>query len=265
MKKITTFKFKAFTFIELIIVITILAILWTIGFISYSWYIWQSRDSNRISQISSIYNALEWYKLKGTLPLPENKIAIYASGELIWYQWYVWEDVLNKIWFQEWWKDPETSTYFTYYVDFKLRNTELLIFFEDESTVSYNKNNKFNLWVSKANASDNSWKIPRPYGDKMWIILSPDNLPIQEDLSLVWIWLDVVTTNLTLQALFSIEESISWTWNVLKVVYWTTKTWIIWSSCQDYIDANGWYFLNPWDYLFSSSTGWLTTWYCNMN
>ena len=43
---------KAFTLVELIVVITILAILWTIAFISLQWYSRDSRDSVRISDMS---------------------------------------------------------------------------------------------------------------------------------------------------------------------------------------------------------------------
>jgi prepilin-type N-terminal cleavage/methylation domain-containing protein len=44
-------KTKAFTLVELIIVITILAILATIGFLSYQSYILDARDGKRISEL----------------------------------------------------------------------------------------------------------------------------------------------------------------------------------------------------------------------
>ncbi len=40
---------KAFTLVELIVVITILAILSTIGFVSYSWFSSKARDSSRLA------------------------------------------------------------------------------------------------------------------------------------------------------------------------------------------------------------------------
>ncbi len=40
---------KAFTLVELIVVITILAILWTIWFVSYTWFMSTARDSNRLT------------------------------------------------------------------------------------------------------------------------------------------------------------------------------------------------------------------------
>ena len=45
---------KAFTLVELIVVITILAILSTIGFLSLQWFTLTSRDSVRITDISNI-------------------------------------------------------------------------------------------------------------------------------------------------------------------------------------------------------------------
>jgi len=42
---------RAFTLVELIVVITIVGILSTVGFVSYSGYLTWARDSNRISQM----------------------------------------------------------------------------------------------------------------------------------------------------------------------------------------------------------------------
>ena len=45
---------KAFTLVELIVVITILAILWTISFISLQWYSREARDSKRITDTRNL-------------------------------------------------------------------------------------------------------------------------------------------------------------------------------------------------------------------
>lgn len=57
-------KIKAFTFVELIVVITILVVLWAIWFSSYSWYIDDSRDTQRKSDLSQVSSALKVYKQK---------------------------------------------------------------------------------------------------------------------------------------------------------------------------------------------------------
>lgn len=49
---------KAFTLVELIVVITILAILWTIAFLSMQWYSADARNSKRVSDLNSISNAV---------------------------------------------------------------------------------------------------------------------------------------------------------------------------------------------------------------
>ena len=57
---------KAFTLVELIVVITILAILWTIAFISLQWYSREARDSKRIQDIRSLLTKLNVENVKGT-------------------------------------------------------------------------------------------------------------------------------------------------------------------------------------------------------
>ncbi len=52
---------KAFTLVELIVVITILAILWTIAFIAMESYSKSSRNSVRISDMSKIKSSLEFF------------------------------------------------------------------------------------------------------------------------------------------------------------------------------------------------------------
>ncbi len=134
---------QAFTLVELIVVITILAILWTIWFVSYTWFMSTARDSNRFIQLEWIHNGLEIYKTRWKLPLPDDSVTIYASWTIIWYQWNAWETVLNKIWYQKWWKDPLDDMYYTYYTDKKQQNIELLWFLENDPVAS--KETTFNI------------------------------------------------------------------------------------------------------------------------
>ena len=60
-------KTKAFTLVELIVVITILAILWTIVFISLSWYSKEARDSKRITDTSSLLSKINIEEVRWTL------------------------------------------------------------------------------------------------------------------------------------------------------------------------------------------------------
>ena len=51
---------KAFTLVELIVVITILAVLWTIAFISLQSYTISARDSVRVADLNTIKSAIEY-------------------------------------------------------------------------------------------------------------------------------------------------------------------------------------------------------------
>lgn len=59
-------KIKAFTLVELIVVITILAILGTIAFISLQWYSAWARDSKRVSNINELIKNVNIKALKWT-------------------------------------------------------------------------------------------------------------------------------------------------------------------------------------------------------
>lgn len=89
---------KAFTLVELIVVIIILAILWTIAFISLQWYSKDARDSTRISTISKIKTSLELFQLwSWKYPLPTDTNQITYSWNLAWSQWYFWEDTFKNV------------------------------------------------------------------------------------------------------------------------------------------------------------------------
>lgn len=238
-----------FTFVELIIVVVILWILSTIWFMSYVWHISKSRDSNRITQVSSIYGAMESYRTKWYLPIPENKVSIYSSGELIWYQWYATQEILNMVWYQEWWKDPEDNKYFTYFLNSKQRNLWILAMLE---------NNVIEWWTQEFA------RVPVSYWDKVWIILDKENNPIQDNTQLQTIWLDVKTATWQYSAYFSDKERITWTGDILQVMYGTVLTWIIWETCEEYVEANAWYLLKPWYYLIKDNSK-LTKIYCAMS
>ena len=80
---------KAFTLVELIVVITILAILWTIAFISLQGYSANARDSVRISNLTNMDKWLSIVQVKDwVLPDPEWSIAnITVSWSTIMTQW----------------------------------------------------------------------------------------------------------------------------------------------------------------------------------
>lgn len=91
---------KAFTLVELIVVITILAILGTIAFLSLQWYSQDARDSSRVSDINNIQTSLELFSLKtGKYPLPDNAQDVTYSGGTItlWNQGSIGESVTQQL------------------------------------------------------------------------------------------------------------------------------------------------------------------------
>ena len=253
-----------FTFIELIIAITIIAILSVLWFMSYSSHLSSSRDSIRKSELSDIYSMMDSYKIKAPLMLPDKRIDIYSSWILLWFQWYLSNSILSNIWFKGTWKDPLDNVFYTYFLTKDFRNEWLLGFLEnDDKNESYLNSNGF--WViSQANAIDYTGRVPIIVWKKLGILLDDNNTPIQENPVLQATWkieLSTLTSNYVVY--FDDKTSISNTTYSMDVIYGTSVTWIIWNSCDQYIEENNWEFMRSWYYLINSST-WITETYCNM-
>lgn len=95
---------KAFTLVELIVVVVILAILSTIWFLSLKSYSERTRDSTRATDIHNIRTSLELYAIKNSIyPSPTDSVPITHSWSVIWNQWTYWTgslfktSVLNKV------------------------------------------------------------------------------------------------------------------------------------------------------------------------
>jgi prepilin-type N-terminal cleavage/methylation domain-containing protein len=91
---------KAFTLVELIVVITILAILWTIAFISLQWYSKNARDSTVISDISLITTSLELFNVDSwKYPEPDGPtFQVTQSTAIIFTQGFIWDGVTSNLW-----------------------------------------------------------------------------------------------------------------------------------------------------------------------
>jgi len=89
---------KGFTLLELIIVLTIVTILWTIEYFSYQWYSKSARDTTRISDVQNIWKFLDIFTLQTwKYPLPDNAEAVTYAWETIWYQWTLWDNVIDQL------------------------------------------------------------------------------------------------------------------------------------------------------------------------
>ncbi len=88
---------KAFTLVELIVVITILAILWTIGFMWYQQYWVDSRNSKRTLDLSNISNLILVKEAEWILPLA--------------FVWWNDENKLSEWFINVWWKPSNSDSY----------------------------------------------------------------------------------------------------------------------------------------------------------
>ena len=229
------YKKNGFTLVELIVVVTIVAILSTIWFISYSQYLSKTRDSNRISQLKNLSSALEVYRTKNRLPIADDYIEITSNNQIIWYQWYLWKNILDLLEYTQAWKDPLDNSYFTYYVTHNKRYYQLMAFLEnpfENSEILHNKTNAY---------QDYSQRFPVVYGSKLGIFTDINNQPIQAIDSL-WYSLDIVNTQNEFKSHLSNQNVVQWSWSTL--VSFTPN-----ASCQRlyllWNRQNGVYTINP--------------------
>jgi len=275
-------KTKAFTLVELIVVITILAILWTIAFIALQWYSAQSRDSVRISDIWSIKKMMEISLTNGwKVPKPENEINLTASWTLIWFQWELWERWLNSLNVYNGWKDPLDETYYTYNTNSNLTKYQITWFLENSENISYDEK----LW-NNANAIDYTNRYLYTKWNEIWIIL---NSTTGEPINKWWVNIDVVNTTNTYKVNFSSTDSVSGTWITLarleNIYKWVvqivmdtcptgwTDNWVITyydslgggspvSTPELRVCRNSWQIFNIWTTVAMTTcpTGWTDNW-----
>jgi prepilin-type N-terminal cleavage/methylation domain-containing protein len=166
-------KTKAFTLVELIVVVTILAILATIWFVSYSNYLTWVRDTNRIAQLTSISDWLNLYSTKNDLPIPDNNVEVSVSWALIAYQGTAWANTLETIDFSKWGKDPKDDTHFSYYLTKNRKYFQLMAFLEESENIT--------SWiVNTTHAIDYTDRIPTVSGKKLWILTNNEKIPIEQ-------------------------------------------------------------------------------------
>ena len=203
---------KAFTLVELIVVVTILSILSTIGFVSYSSYLTGVRDTSRVSQLKAIWDALHMYSTNKSLPIPDDKIDVTTDGSnLIAYQGFLGDNVIETISYTSEGKDPKDDTYFSYFLSEDRKFFQLLSYLEEENKDSMVLKNHYSL--TKVNAIDYNSRYPYVDWDKLWILIWENNDPIQEletdvDLSNPPNWLVSYISN---------WETLTWTWNFLYI------------------------------------------------
>ena len=136
---------KGFTLVELIVVISILVILGTIGFLSVGSYLASARDTVRISDISHLAVALDWYKLRvGGYPSVSrdfpNKTVTYLGSE-VFSEGVIWDSfirILGSIVKTP--VDPKyTSVFYDYWVLSWGRGYQIGSILEDPAMTSFSR------------------------------------------------------------------------------------------------------------------------------
>lgn len=244
---------KAFTLVELIVVVTILAILSTVWFVAFSGYLEWVRDTNRISQLKNISDGLTLYQASSQLPLPDDKVEIRQGlSKVIWYQWYAWENILSKIEYSAEWMDPKDWELFTYTVTKERKGFALMTFLEEENGLEW-----LVFWDNTYASYEN--RIPFVTWKKLGVLVDDVNSPIQENTDIVsqgYIDITNVWSNI-FQAYLSNSEIYTWSgWSLrsisrkydckrLKDMKWSLPSglyWIDpdgdWTSTQVYCDMD---------------------------
>jgi len=123
---------KAFTLVELIVVITILAILWTIAFISLQWYSRDARDGKRTSDVWNMKTTLELFNINAwKYPSPDSPLTISYSWDTVWYQWTIWDIVTTNLkWLDKKPVDPLTKAEYTYSTTQSYKEYQILALYE---------------------------------------------------------------------------------------------------------------------------------------
>ena len=222
----TIYTNKWFTLVELIVVITILAILSTIWFVSYSWYLAWVRDINRISQLKAIWDALHLYSTNKNLPIPDDKVDVVSdwTDNIIAYQWDIWANVIDTIWYTSEWKDPKDWTYFSYYLTKNKKYFQLMAHLEEDP----NSTALTLPLLNSTNAEINySKRFPAVEWDKLWILTWTWNTPIHRIDSIISSWsLDIADTwTWVFKSYLKTDESISWSWTTFKELINISKKW----------------------------------------
>ena len=230
---------KAFTLVELIVVITILAILWTIAFISLQWYTRDARDAKRVSEIWNIAKSLEAKLMSDwMIPVPDEKVEIKVNGATVYYQWIAWKDVLNKLNIWQEAKDPLDWVWYTYTITNNLRRYQVFWYLE-----------KWKTWYTK-------WH-------RLWVIVDPENWnPIHFKKS--WVDLKQTSDNFIVYVDNTSSWKIEWNWEEILKNIWKFIVWNYYNTCKQILENNNYIQWIDWKYIIKTKAKTNLEVYCDM-
>ncbi len=266
MKKLQTK--KAFTIVELIIVITILAILATVWFLSYSAYTSNARDWNRLTSIWEIQNWLNMFKLKNSkFPSAEGTIFSWTINWIaLVYVWEFWDNISKSISLGFTPTDPLTKTKYTYGTtkDYKYYQISSIM----ENTVWYENHitNQTYAWNEEAKVEWNyKWILRYSSWSEKWIANVPSlifNNTWAVDLLNSWTYFVVnKKTNLPYNLSWIKDASIrkvDWTTLVRDITKSTDAT-LTWVNITN-LDINNFSSIFTWATINSFNVSWISTW-----
>ena len=224
--------FKAFTLVELIVVITILAVLATLWFISYQWYSESSRDAVRQTNLTSLDKALSLLKMKNQ-PFPEPAgptTQIEVNSVPISTQWFMDKKIANTIWVFWDLKDPITWYLPIYVLSADKQRYQIWMFQEQplQTWLLFN----FQTFAKQNPYFITAW-------DKIWVILSEDWIPVNATNTPS---VDILNTTQTYLAYIDETTKVEGTWESL---YQVNPNYDCARIFEDSSKPSGTYMINP--------------------
>ena len=241
---------KAFTLVELIVVVTIIAVLWTIGTIAYTNGASDMRDAVRITQITELHNWLTSYSLNKILPDPAEKLDILADGKIIWYQWDLWKNLINTINFSGDALDTKTWDFFTVLMNKTKNKFQILSYLENQLE------SQTQLSFLDTTHANTQFDFPYSYGSKLGIIMDENNQVIHKNADFAQEGnFDTSSQNIPVKIQYSQNDSFEW--NMQELNFYASNLTIWWvnaSSCKEIkqklksaANTNGEYLIEFWE------------------
>ena len=169
---------KAFTLLELIVVIAIIGFLSMVWIMTFMQWFTKSRDASRVAAMQNMSMALETSLARETeLPEPDNAIEIKSGSQTLFYQWKFGTWVVAKLpEIKKAPKDPKDNKYYTYTLSGDKKTYTLLAMMELE-TIAYNP---FIQEVYAENTPDYTNRYPYCIWEIPVFLRNSDNVPIED-------------------------------------------------------------------------------------
>ena len=216
-----------FTLVELVVVIIILWILSTVGFVAYTDYLKWARDSNRIQQVTGIFDAIQLFSTRADIPLPREITQIRYGTNLIWYQGDIDLSVLERIEYSEWGKDPKTLDFYSYMISSDRKSAQILTYFEDQKSIRSQQRGAARIFTWDSYAvfdedlnyadlfiTDYTLLHPFVYWFELWIMIEEESkAPINKNILVSGTTLDLFTSTWSFDSYISNSEILSGSWD----------------------------------------------------